>query len=234
MIEPYWSDGKRTVYCGDAREIVPQLEPVDLVLTDPPYGINYKGGGGGSLIHSKHHRQQEAITGDSEPFDPSLVLQFRHVALFGAQHYYASLPAGGTFHIWDKRGEYEPVHTSDFDTIWVNRKEVGRKKRCVWRGLCREVENRERILHPTQKPLKIIHWVLGMFPDITSVIDPYMGSGTTLRAAKESGLHAIGIEIEERYCEIAARRLSQSSLFDTLADIELSERDAGKGEIAGG
>lgn len=66
--------------------------------------------------------------------------------------------------------------------------------------------------HPTQKPLALMKWTLGLFPDAATVLDPFMGSGTTLRAAKDLGAKAIGIEIEERYCEIAARRCAQDVL----------------------
>ncbi len=197
---------------SDCREILPHLEPVDLVLTDPPYGIAYKGGGGGNLIHSKQHRRSERIVGDDRPFDPAIWLQFPFVAMFGAQHYSSRLPDGGTFHVWDKRGDYKPVHTADFDTIWINRKEPGRILRCFWRGLCRESEHQDAILHPTQKPLMVVRWAMDMFPSATTILDPFMGSGTTLRAAKDLGRKAIGIEIEERYAEIAAKRLQQEVL----------------------
>jgi DNA modification methylase len=210
-MKPYYEDDAVTIYHGDCREILPWLQ-ADAVVTDPPYGIAYKGGQGGSLIHSKRARKSQRVAGDQQPFDPRDLLRFEHVALFGAQHYYDRLPAGGTFHVWDKRGDYKPVHTADFDTVWLNRKEIGRIQRCVWRGLCREVEHNDPILHPTQKPLRIMEWVLRMFPAGTLTIDPYMGSGTTLRAAKDLNRKAIGIELEERYCEIAARRCAQDVL----------------------
>jgi len=66
--------------------------------------------------------------------------------------------------------------------------------------------------HPTQKPLDLMRWCLGFFPEAQTVLDPFMGSGTTLRAAKDLGRKAIGIEIEERYCEIAAKRMAQEVL----------------------
>jgi site-specific DNA-methyltransferase (adenine-specific) len=81
-----------------------------------------------------------------------------------------------------------------------------------WRGATRGVEHGDHF-HPTQKPLAVMRWCLGLLPDGTSVVgDPYMGSGSTLRAAKDLGMKAVGVEIEERYCEIAAKRLAQEVL----------------------
>lgn len=209
-MKPYYEHAGITIFHGDCRELLPSIT-ADFVLSDVPYGINYQGGGGGNLIHTKRHRRQEKIKGDDKPFDPSPLLRFTHVALFGAQHFYSRLPDGGTFHIWDKRGPYEEFHTADFDSIWINRKEVGRIVRCVWRGLCRDTEAQDKILHPTQKPKRVVRWAMEMF-QFNTVVDPYMGSGTTLVVAKELGRNAIGIEIEERYCEVAAKRLSQEVL----------------------
>lgn len=205
---PYYEHAGITIYHGDCREVLPHVK-ADVLVTDPPYGIAYCGGGGGNLIHSKRTRKSERITGDDEPFDPAPFLRFERVALFGAQHYYDRLPPGGTFHVWDKRGDYLPVHTADVDMVWINRKEVARKFRLVWRGLCREAEHDQRIEHPTQKPVRVMDWVLRLLGSDGMVLDPFMGSGTTLVAAKNLGRQAIGIEIEERYCEIAAKRLAQ-------------------------
>lgn len=206
---PYYADDLVTIYHSDSREWIPDA---DTLITDPPYGIAYRGGQGGNLIHSKRHRKSEKVSGDAGPFDPSPFLHFPNVAMFGAQHYYPRLPKGGTFHVWDKRGDYKPVHTADFDTVWINRKEVGRIHRTVWRGICRETENQDRILHPTQKPVRVMAWVIGMFPDAEVILDPFMGSGSTLVAAKMLGIRSIGIELEERYCEVAATRLQQQTL----------------------
>lgn len=212
---PYYDADGITIYCGDCRDVLPGLAGVDLVLTDPPYGIQYQRQGPPSRasIHTRRRQQSAPIIGDTARFDPTPWLAFPHVALFGAQHYADRLPPSGTLHVWDKRGAYAACNYADFDAIWVNRREPGRIIRSVWRGICRETEHDQRFVHPTQKPLRVMRWVLDLFPAAGLVLDPYMGSGTTLRAAKDAGRRAIGIEIEEKYCEIAVRRLAQGVLL---------------------
>jgi DNA modification methylase len=94
---------------------------------------------------------------------------------------------------------------------WCSDYGAARIKYHFWDGLCRQTERNDRY-HPTQKPLDVIRWCLSFYPKAKTILDPFMGSGTTLRAAKDLGLSAIGIEIEERYCEIAANRLRQGVL----------------------
>ncbi len=211
--KPYYEKDGIVIYNADCRNILPLLEPesIDLVLTDPPYGINYLGGRGGNLIHSQRRRKREKIIGDEKAFDITPLLQFKRLALFGGHRFYDKLPPGGSFHVWDKRGPYKPVHTADFDTIWVNWHMVGRRISHYWRGLCRESEQNQRIEHPTQKPLVVMCWLLEMLGG-KSILDPFLGSGTTLVAAKRLGRKGLGIESEERYCKSAVKRLSRGVL----------------------
>src|SRR5258708_7075477 len=103
MREPYYQDSAVMIYHGDCREILPELPKIDFVLTDPPYGINYKPRGGNNIassIHQKRRRASGSVHGDTQPFDPTFLLSFPHIALFGAQHYYSLLPSAGTLHVW--------------------------------------------------------------------------------------------------------------------------------------
>lgn len=209
--DPYYQDSAVTIYHGDCREIAPHLS-FGLVVTDPPYGIKYRGGGGGNSIHTKGERKSERVKGDDKPFDPSPFLAASPCVFTGAQWFYDRLPPGGEWFVWDKRGSYQPVHTRDFDLIWSNAGRGGRIFRWVWRGLCRETEHDRKIEHPTQKPEALMRDLILASPEEV-ILDPFMGSGTTLRAAKDLGRKAIGIEIEERYCEIAAKRCAQEILL---------------------
>ena len=92
--------------------------------------------------------------------------------------------------------------------------------------------NPERLGHPTQKPLALIKWCLRQFPGVETVLDPFMGSGTTLVAARQFGYAAVGIEIEERYCEMAAERLAQGVLDFEFAAMPRVEQGVEQMEFA--
>ena len=209
-MKPYYSDESVVLYHGDCREILPQItEPVDLVLTDPPYGINYKPlrGSNGSKMWG-----DERVAGDAEPFDPSFLLRFPRLILFGANHYAHRLPPSGGWIVWDKSpaGPRVGFIYSHAELAWTNLTNHIEKFCLEWEGNSR---NGEAFLHPTQKPVGLMREIIMRFGSIDSVtLDPFAGSGTTLRAAKDLGRKAIGIEIEEKYAEIAAKRMSQMVL----------------------
>lgn len=217
-IQPYYERDGITIYHGDCREILPALAPVDLVLTDPPYGIalntdnsRFSGGHVASVATSGNRRGSadgEPVMNDSVAFDPSFLTQYgKHQIVWGWNHYPDKLPRGATL-VWLKRHDDAfGTFLSDAELAWMSK---GHGVYCR-RDLSNNAIARERV-HPTQKPLSLMRWCLSFFPDAETILDPFMGSGTTLRAAKDLGRKAIGIEIEERYCEIAARRLEQQVL----------------------
>lgn len=218
-MKPYYQDDYVTIYHGDCRELLPNLA-VSVVVTDPPYGMNAKFQREGMRCKSSlasagdYSRNWDAITGDSEPFNPSHLLNYRVVALSGANHYAAQLPSSSKWLIWDKRAGSRPDNNSDAELWWTNQTGAARIYYQKWRGVVREgVENvaNSRKMHPAQKPIALMKWIIKQLPILEQdvICDPYCGSGTTLRAAKDLGLRSIGIEIEEKYCEIAAERLRQ-------------------------
>ena len=211
MVEPYYSHAGITIYHGDCREILPELDPVDLVLTDPPYGMEWDGrvtrGPRGTGKKGPTKNYGTSIKGDDEPFDPGPWLDFPHVIFWGFQHFAAGLPVGTTL-VWIKR--YDSgfgSFLSDADLAWMK---GGHGVYCK-RDVSLQGESAHR-LHPTQKPIPIMKWCIEKSKSEGTICDPYMGSGTTIRAAKDLGRKAIGIEIEEKYYEIAAKRLSQEVL----------------------
>lgn len=193
---PYYNEGGITIYHGDCRDILPYLPKVDLVLTDPPYGLG---------IAANPFRQRfEKQAWDDVVVDSALlgtVINAGHQAIVWGGNYFG-LPAHQCFLVWDKLQPQE-FSSSMCEQAWTNLKMPAKLFR-------RHVISYEK-LHPTQKPSELIEWCL-RFTDADTILDPFMGSGTTLRAAKDLGRRAIGIEIEEKYCEIAVRRLAQEVL----------------------
>lgn len=212
-MKPYYDEGGITIYCGDSREILPSLVGVDSVVTDPPYGIDYEHGSrkGGVKLGTDGER----VIGDDEPFDPAYLLGYPTVVLWGANHYADRLPAARGWLVWDKRDGIAPNDQSDCELAWTNRLTVARLFTRYWNG----GGIGEKRWHPTQKPIALMRWCLELVPDAQTILDPYMGSGTTLRAAKDLGRKAIGIELREDYCAIAVERLRQSAFDLTSGDL---------------
>ena len=200
MIQPYYDEDGITIYHGDCREILPSVD-ADVIISDPPYGIDYEPG---------PYWKGERIAGDSEPFDPSHLLDRRGAVLFGANHYADRLPASSGWIVWNKRDRTSrSLPGSDAELAWTNLLTQVRIFTQVWMP---HTIRGEPMLHPTQKPVALMREILEATGGDDLVCDPYMGSGSTLRAAKDLGRKAIGIELEERYCEIAAERLGQGVL----------------------
>lgn len=202
-----------TLIHGDCLEVMHTLGLIDAVISDPPYGMKYKSGANSSRsISSTGKRFTERVLGDDKDFDPTPFLRFPTVAFTGAQHFYDRLPRGGSLHCWDKRGNYKPLDQADADMIWVSRKMPSRVFHLVWRGICRHAENTQRIEHPTQKPVALMEWMLDLagVPEGATVLDPYMGSGTTGVACVNTGRNFIGIEKDAGYYAIAEKRIAEA------------------------
>lgn len=217
-MNPYYQDSAVTIYHGDCREILPTLDPVDLVLTDPPYGVNLNtdnsrfSGGNTASVSKRGNGTGPAggvrILNDKEPFDPAFLTAYgKNQVIWGWNNFPDKLPRGACL-VWIKRNDDAyGSFLSDAELAWMS------KGSGVYlqRDLSNAAIANQRV-HPTQKPLSLMGWCLDFFPKSQTILDPFMGSGTTLRAAKDLGRKAIGIELNERYCEIAARRMGQEVL----------------------
>jgi site-specific DNA-methyltransferase (adenine-specific) len=225
-MKPFWENAEHglRIYHGDCLEVLPELEAAgerfDLCLTDPPYGIDLDTDYRGMSTHSQRgtSRRYNPVIGDDRPFDfaPYAGWSMREQLWWGA-NYYANLPLGGSWFVWDKRvPANDAMFGSCFEICWSKAPHKQRMLRYPWAGALAKEVGEDRI-HPTQKPVMMFQDLLRDFAQ-GPVIDPFLGSGTTLVAAYRLGRHATGIEISEEYCELAARRLeaelAQGRLFE--------------------
>ena len=237
--EPYYEQDGITIYHADCREILPLLEPgsVDLVLTDPPYvgltgGYDLKALGGAAAVYSEMKTVGDEWSASWDWIPDAWRIARLGMMVFCTHHgvpeVAATMPPKSRVALltWYKRnapptGKNVVRYTSEF--VWCFRKGVGLKWDSftttvldipnISAGIMaseRIIDSNKQAVHPTQKPIELMKMLLGVGGG--TILDPFMVSGTTLRAAKDLGRKAIGIEIEERYCEIAVKRLAQQVL----------------------
>ncbi|KKN46071.1 hypothetical protein LCGC14_0676920 [marine sediment metagenome] len=228
--KPYFRDDAVVIYHADCRDILPRMPKVDLVLTDPPYGMSENSGrrlhayknpakSGGRIGWQGFTEATEYgdTTWNHDPLDAASWASLQRVSagqiVWGANHLLGVLGKPPRTLVWDKKckNDWEDVF-SDCEFGWCSSVGPDRLYRHLWMGAMRAGDNGKRV-HPTQKPTQLMAWCLRFYPDAQTILDPFMGSGTTLRAAKDLGRFAIGIEIEEKYCETAAKRMAQGVLL---------------------
>ena len=198
--------GACELYLGDCREVLPMLDKIDAVVTDPPYGIGYD--------PSQYKGNfSVCIHGDDKPFDPTPILALGATKIiWGANNFAASLPPGGWL-CWDKRcsAAADKILGSPFELAWTSDPKKFRMARILHAGKLNADGNDARREHPTQKPVALMIWCIEQLPPSASIIlDPYMGSGTTGVAAVKLGRRFVGVEIEPRYFDIARKRIEEA------------------------
>ena len=216
---PYYESDGITIYNADCADLLPLIDPatVDLVLTDPPYGINLDTdftwrmsvGDEPGTFKNKWNK----VDGDDAAFDPVLLLAFPRVLIWGGNFFVDRLPLGKWL-IWNKRDVGKQNKGNAGEMAWHN---LGGASVDVfnhyWQGRFRMGEIGS-FLHPAQKPVALMRWILDKWTEPADLIlDPYMGSGPIAQACFEMGRRYIGIEIVEEYCRITVeRRLVQATL----------------------
>ena len=207
--------GNATLYLGDCLEILPTLPKVDAVITDPPYGIgesNEKNLTRGRIAAPKDYGH---FDWDTVPASQESIEQIRAIstwqAIFGGNYF--DLPPTSCWLVWDKQNGSNDF--ADCELAWTNWPKAVRRIQWRWNGMIRQ--GNESRFHPTQKPAGVMRWVIDLCPASQTILDPYMGSGTTGVAAVQMGRQFIGIEREPRYFDIACRRIEdaqkQAQLF---------------------
>ena len=189
---------------------------VDAVITDPPYGVNFRQGKTTNRKwDSRFHNTP--IMGDNKTFDPRPFLDFDTVILFGANNYADKLPASRGWIVWHKRPNMQPNDFGDCELIWTNQNKSIRYFEHRWNGVLRASENGEPHYHPTQKPVALMEYLIRIYTkEGDTILDPFMGSGTTGVACARLNRNFIGIEINPQYFEIAQRRIAEAQAQMTL------------------
>jgi DNA modification methylase len=209
--------GGALLVLGDCREIAPKLPRPAALISDPPYGMKWDTNA--KRFSRGGNDWGASIVGDAEPFDPAPWLALGVPAvLWGMNHFSDRLPAGRTL-IWLKQHpDAFGAFLSDGEVAWANGGTgvfVFYKHRAANPGAGEGVNERQ---HPTQKPSTLMRWSIerAKVPPGGTILDPYMGSGTTLVAAVQMGHPCIGIEIEPRYFDTACRRVAEAARQPSL------------------
>lgn len=212
MIEPYYQDERVTIYCGDCREILLRLSMVDLVLTDPPYGIGADAHQG--PVSSGWKQYGNGGWDNKKPDAATLqnvISAGKNAIVWGGNYLADVLPPSMGWIVWNKmqRG----FSLADGELAWTS---FNKALRIADISRAEAVQDVKR--HPTQKSESLMKFCINYADNnsrepIKTIMDPFCGSGTTLRAAKDMGRQSIGIEICEAYCEVAANRMQQGVLF---------------------
>jgi site-specific DNA-methyltransferase (adenine-specific)/modification methylase len=203
--------GDCVLYQGDCLKVMPTLGKVDAVVTDSPYGIGFSHGGGGGKLAQSTNLHHMPIIGDDAPFNPDRIMAIgAPTILWGGNHFANSLPPSPSWLIWDKRCADYSNDQADCEMAWSNLGFPARMFRHVWNGMLRGAESKTPRVHPTQKPVALMEWCLGFLPDAQTILDPFMGSGTTLVACAKLGRKGIGIELDRDYFDIACRRVEEA------------------------
>jgi len=227
MLTPFYQDELVRLYCGKCESILPQLDVrADLCLTDPPYGIgaaDYKRGGtqhGKSVAKCKEYGFEKWDNDKLTRMHVEMIRQYSENQIVWGGNYYANwLPSSPCWLVWDKDNGSNGY--ADCELAWASFESAVRYFKWKWHGMLQQdMSKKEERLHPTQKPLALMKWCIEKHSEQGQLIlDPFAGSGTTLVAAKLLGRPSIGIEMNEKYCQMIVDRLNKPiPLFEQEAE----------------
>lgn len=193
--------GNATLYLGDCRDILPTLGKVDAVVTDPPYGIGASAGTG------KYGRLKvaEDLRWDDTAPDLKNILALERPSIIWGGNYFV-LPPSRAYLVWNKGAGFKGRDFAECEQAWCS---FDMNARVLTYDPLAGGDYRDK-QHPTQKPVGVMKWCLSWVPDAHIILDPFMGSGTTGVAAVQMGKEFIGIEREQKYFDIACKRIEQA------------------------
>jgi len=216
-----WLLGRHRLMCGDSTSIdaVERLMDgarIDLVHTDPPYGIGEKASvrtsrETNSIAKSNsnlHEFNDETADAARDAFALCAAIKIPRQVWWGANHYAHAVPETANWLVWDKRVEEKQKDVnSDCELAWVKSKWASvRIFRHLWKGLMKASEHGQKRVHPTQKPVALVEWVFDYYKDVKTVLDLFGGSGSTLIASESQGKTCYMMEFEPHYCDVIIQR----------------------------
>jgi DNA modification methylase len=217
-----WQLGNHRLMCGDAtdEQVILKLldnNQIDMIFTDPPYGINEKGdrsnrgglGKGGLAKAKKYHDFiDDSVEYAEKAFDIASDLDIPIQVWFGANYYAHHLPQTNNWLVWDKRVEEKQRDTqSDCELAWVkSRYNSIRIFRHLWKGMMKDSEHGVARVHPTQKPIELVKWCFNEYGESNKVLDFFAGSGTTLIACEQTNRQCFALDLDPKYCDVIIER----------------------------
>ncbi len=193
---------------GDMGDVLPSLGQFDLCLTDPPYGIGESSDKVASRGKLAAPKDYGAFDWDESPASPAQMALIRgcslHQIIFGGNYF--DLPPTSCWLVWDKQNGDNDF--ADCELAWTSMRKAVRRLYWRWNGMIRKGSDVRE--HPTQKPVGVMEWCLTHVPGAKTVVDPFMGSGTTGVACAKRGLAFTGIERHEPYFDIACERIRKA------------------------
>jgi len=224
-----WMLGNHRVMCGDSTDagsvaILMDGQKADMVFTDPPYGIDEKGdrSGRGGLAKSRKYKDfiDDSVEYAVKAFNLCEDLNIPRQVWWGANYYCHSLPQSNNWFIWDKRVEEKQKDTqSDCEMAWVKSKWSSvRIFRHLWKGAMKDSERGQARVHPTQKPVELAIWAFDYFRDVTSVLDLFGGSGSTLIACEKTNRKCFMMELDPHYVDVIIKRWQEFTGKEAVHD----------------
>jgi DNA modification methylase len=216
-----WHLGDHRILCGDSTDVLQierlmGIDKADMVFTDPPYGINESAKKRASretnsiAKTSKHLAEfkDDSIQYAIDAYNICEAMKIPRQVWWGANYYCHSLPQSNNWFVWDKRvDEKYKDNNSDCELAWVKSKWSSvRIFRHLWKGLMKASEKGEARIHPTQKPVELAIWSFDYFKDVKSVLDLFLGSGSTLIACEKTQRRCFGMELDPHYCDVILAR----------------------------
>tara|TARA_R100001460_G_scaffold8778_2_gene21543 strand:+ start:395 stop:1126 length:732 start_codon:yes stop_codon:yes gene_type:complete len=214
IIDEQFIGGQRIIL-GDCLKVMPELNRFDALVTDPPYGIKqdkgFSGSGGFNNQGSGIARKQYRGDWDSERPTPTafdlMLNSADNSIIFGGNYFTDLLPVSGHWLVWDKKNTMPSF--SDCELAWTNiDKKSVKLLTYEYNGL---LGKREKRVHPTQKPVEVMQWAIQKTRNSKTILDPYVGSGTTLVACEKLGLNGTGIEVNKEFYDIACERVFEAT-----------------------